>query len=271
MNQNLLIVDAFTNSLFSGNPAAVLVLSEWPEDKWMQNIAKENNLSETSFLVKEGSDYRIRWFTPLVEVDLCGHATLAAAYVLKNHYEEKRNEFQFLSKSGPLPIVIKENLIYLNFPTYPKFHKSNTIDPKEMISILGKEPDEIWEGKDTIFVYQTKSDIESLVPDFSELTKIQTNRGYIAVWINDSGLEKTDYEFRFFGPGLGIPEDPATGSAHCSLAPFVAERLKKNKFKSLQKSSRGAEFFIELKEERVSIGGSAVLYLQGKIKSPFAL
>lgn len=131
MNQNLLIVDAFTNSLFSGNPAAVLVLSEWPEDKWMQNIAKENNLSETSFLVKEGSDYRIRWFTPLVEVDLCGHATLAAAYVLKNHYEEKRNEFQFLSKSGPLPIVIKENLIYLNFPTYPKFHKAKRSIPKK--------------------------------------------------------------------------------------------------------------------------------------------
>ncbi|EMJ86403.1 PhzF family phenazine biosynthesis protein [Leptospira meyeri] len=268
MNQSLFIVDAFTNSLFSGNPAAVLVLSEWPEDQWMQNIAKENNLSETSFLVKEGNDYRIRWFTPGVEVDLCGHATLAAAYVLKNYYEESRNEFQFFSKSGPLPITIKENLIYLNFPIYPEFSKSKTIDPKEMISILGREPDEIWEGKDTIFVYQSKTDIEALVPDFTKLTKVSTNRGYIALWINRFGSEKTDYEFRFFGPGLGIPEDPATGSAHCSLAPFVAERLGKNQFKSHQKSSRGADFFIELQKKRVSIGGSAVLYLQGKIKIP---
>ncbi|PJZ82681.1 PhzF family phenazine biosynthesis protein [Leptospira meyeri] len=268
MNQSLFIVDAFTNSLFSGNPAAVLVLSDWPEDQWMQNIAKENNLSETSFLVKEGDDYRIRWFTPGVEVDLCGHATLAAAYVLKNHYGENRNEFQFFSKSGPLPIMIKEDLIYLNFPIYPEFSKSTTIDPKEMISILGKEPDEIWEGKDTIFVYQSKTDIEAIVPDFTKLTKVSTNRGYIALWINRFDSAKTDYEFRFFGPGLGIPEDPATGSAHCSLAPFVAERLGKNQFISHQKSSRGAEFYIELRKKRVSIGGSAVLYLQGEIKIP---
>ncbi|PJZ85822.1 PhzF family phenazine biosynthesis protein [Leptospira harrisiae] len=267
MKQSIFIVDAFTNSLFSGNPAAVLVLTDWPDDIWMQNIAKENNLSETSFVVKEGNDYRIRWFTPFVEVDLCGHATLAAAFVLKNYYAENRNEFQFVSKSGSLPITIDEHLIYLNFPTYPIFQKSKTIDSKVLTSILGREPIEIWQGKDTIFVFDEKKDLEILSPDFQNLGKLPTNRGFIALWIKDSESQSeiVDYEFRFFGPGLGIPEDPATGSAHCSLAPFVAKRLKKNKFRSLQKSSRGADFFIELQIDRVSIGGSAVLYLRGEI------
>lgn len=268
MDQRLFIVDAFSHSVFAGNPAAVVILPEWPKEEWMQNVAKENNLSETAFVVKEGAEYRIRWFTPQVEVDLCGHATLAASYVLKNHYQESRLKFQFLSKSGNLPISIKEELIYMNFPIYPNFNKNTSIDPKTIVSILGKEPGEIWEGKDTIFLYKSKQDIEILNPDFHKLKELPTNRGYIALWINHAQSSSDDYEFRFFGPGLGIPEDPATGSAHCSLAPFVSERLKKDIFKSYQKSNRGAEFFIELQNERVSIGGSAVLYLQGTIKKP---
>ncbi|EMY68094.1 PhzF family phenazine biosynthesis protein [Leptospira vanthielii] len=268
MSETIYIVDAFTNSLFSGNPAAVLVLSQWPKKEWMQNIAMENNLSETAFVVKEGTQYRIRWFTPSVEVDLCGHATLASAFILKNYYGETRESFQFHSQSGILPISIKENLIYLNFPSYPEFRKNESIKPSELIPILGKEPEEIWEGKDTIFLYSSSSDLDTLSPNFQKLSELPTNRGYIALWINDSIDGKLDYEFRFFGPGLGIPEDPATGSAHCSLAPFIYKRIGKKKYRSHQKSKRGANFFIEYQGERVSIGGSAVLYLKGEVELP---
>ncbi|EOQ96475.1 phenazine biosynthesis protein, PhzF family [Leptospira wolbachii serovar Codice str. CDC] len=268
MSETIYIVDAFTDSLFSGNPAAVLVLSQWPRDEWMQNIAMENNLSETAFVVKEGTQYRIRWFTPSVEVDLCGHATLASAFVLKKHYGETREIFEFHSKSGILPVSIKENLIYLNFPSYPEFHKSESIKPSELTSILGKEPKEIWQGKDTIFLYSSSADLDTLSPNFQKLSELPTNRGYIALWINDTDKGNVDYEFRFFGPGLGIPEDPATGSAHCCLAPFVSNRVAKNKFRSRQKSKRGADFFIEYQTDRVLIGGSAVLYLKGEVNIP---
>lgn len=268
MNETIYIVDAFTNSLFSGNPAAVLVLSNWPSEEWMQNIAMENNLSETAFVVKKENQYQIRWFTPSVEVDLCGHATLASAFILKNHYGEKTESFEFHSKSGILPVFINEDIIYLNFPTYPEFQKNKSINPRELVSVLGKEPKEIWEGKDTIFLFSNSSDLKVLAPNFFKLSEYPTNRGYIALWINDTNKEKVDYEFRFFGPGLGIPEDPATGSAHCSLAPFVSERLGKTKLTSQQKSKRGAEFLIEVLGERVSIGGRAVLYLKGEVVKP---
>ncbi|TGL90719.1 PhzF family phenazine biosynthesis protein [Leptospira congkakensis] len=269
MFETIYIIDAFTNKLFSGNPAAVLVLTHWPKEEWMQKIAMENNLSETAFVVKEGNRYRIRWFTPTVEVDLCGHATLASAFVLKNYYGESRTTFEFISKSGVLPISIEGNTIYLNFPTYPEFSQNKGVPPNMMIPILGREPKEIWKGKDTIFLYSSLSDLETLTPDFQKLSEIPTNRGYIALWINHFGNGNADYEFRFFGPGMGIPEDPATGSAHCSLAPFVSERLKKQNFKSIQKSQRGAEFYIECQGDRVSIGGSSVLYLRGEVaKAP---
>lgn len=235
----------------------------------MQNIAMENNLSETAFVVKEKDDYQIRWFTPSVEVDLCGHATLASAFVLKNHYGETRESFNFHSKSGILPISIKGDLIYLNFPSYPEFRKSESMKPTELVSVLGKEPNEIWEGKDTLFLFSSSSDLEALTPNFQRLSQLPTNRGYIALWMNEGVNKKADYEFRFFGPGLGIPEDPATGSAHCSLAPFVSQRLGKTNFKSQQKSKRGAEFSIEYLGGRVSIGGSAVLYLKGEITKSF--
>ncbi|TGL37582.1 PhzF family phenazine biosynthesis protein [Leptospira perdikensis] len=268
MFQTIYIVDAFTHTLFSGNPAAVLVLPQWPSEEWMQNIAKENNLSETAFVVQEKNQYRIRWFTPFVEVDLCGHATLAATYVLKNHYGETREQFDFVSKSGILPVSIEENLIYLNFPTYPEFKESQTINSNLLESILGKSPLEIWEGKDTIFLYSSPSDLDVLNPDFQKLNKLPTNRGYIALSINESGNGAPDYEFRFFGPGLGIPEDPATGSAHCSIAPFVDVRLGKKTYRSRQKSKRGADFYIQCLGDRVSIGGSAVLYLRGEVAKP---
>ncbi|PJZ45846.1 PhzF family phenazine biosynthesis protein [Leptospira brenneri] len=270
MYETIYIIDAFTNQLFSGNPAAVLVLDFWPNEDWMQKIALENNLSETAFVVKEGKDYRIRWFTPTVEVDLCGHATLASAFVLKNYRGETRDHFQFLSKSGILPVSIENEIIYLNFPTYLDLQKNQKINPNQLVPILGKAPIEIWEGKDTIFLYSTSTDIGALAPDFSKLTEIPTNRGYIALWINElNDDKKSDYEFRFFGPGMGIPEDPATGSAHCNLAPFVSKKLQKQIFKSHQKSKRGAEFYIEDQGDRVSIGGTAVLYLRGEVaKAP---
>lgn len=145
MFETIYIVDAFTNSLFSGNPAAVLVLDQWPSDVWMQNIAKENNLSETAFVVLEENLYRIRWFTPTVGVDLCGHATLASAYVLKNFCGETKAKFDFVSKSGILSVSVDDNLIYLNFPTYPRFQKSQTISPSPLVTVLGKAPLEVWE------------------------------------------------------------------------------------------------------------------------------
>lgn len=252
-------VDAFTNLLFSGNPAAVCLVDFWLSDDILQKISAENNLSETAFIKKEEDHFEIRWFTPLAEVGLCGHATLAAAHVLFNHlgYKEDRLLFDSLY-SGKLEVVRDKDYLTLNFP-------ADTIEPvippDHLFDALGKKPQEIWKGKtDFLLCYPSQEDIEEINPDFSLLKKIEvrgviiTAPGYIC-----------DFVSRFFAPRVGINEDPVTGSAHTSLVPFWAHRLGKLKMETHQLSARGGFLRCQLMGTRIFISGQALTYLTGSI------
>jgi PhzF family phenazine biosynthesis protein len=252
-------VDAFTSRLFSGNPAAVVPLDEWLDDETMQRIAMENNLAETAFFVPIGEGFHIRWFTPKVEVDLCGHATLATAHVLFHHLGFSGPELKFSSRSGPLRVFRKGKLIVLDFP-------ADEFDPAEipagMLEALGgKEPMFCYLGKtDYLLIYEKQSDIENLKPDFARLGKVKA-RGVI---VSAPG-EWVDIVSRFFGPQVGINEDPVTGSAHTTLAPYWSRQLAKNELTARQLSERGGDLFCRHLGNRVEIGGEAVTYLQGEL------
>lgn len=253
-------VDAFTESLFKGNPAAVILLDEWLPDVTMQNIAIENNLSETAFLVKNGEEYDIRWFTPALEVDLCGHATLASGYVLLNYYEKDATRINFFSpRSGKLSVEKQADILYLDFP-------ADTLEPSkisaEKIKALGKAPVECYHGReDYLMVFQTQKDIENLMPDFNLLSKIETKRGYIVTAPGDH----SDFVSRFFAPFAGINEDPVTGSAHTTLTPYWSEKLNKKELSARQLSKRGGALKCINEGPRIKIGGKAQLYLIGEI------
>ncbi len=251
-------VDAFTNSVFSGNPAAVCPLDEWLPDDLMQAIARENNLSETAFFVPEGDSYRIRWFTPEAEVDLCGHATLASAHVILRLIHPARREVRFLSRSGLLVVSLKDELLAMNFPSQPP---RQCEVPPMLISGLGAEPAEILCSEDYFAVYQSEDDIRSLAPDMDVLCSI----GMRGVIVTAPGRD-VDFVSRFFAPRLGIPEDPVTGSAHCALVPYWSERLGKKDLHALQVSRRGGELFCRDLGERVGISGYASLFMSGVIK-----
>ncbi len=251
-------VDAFTNKLFSGNPAAVCPLEAWLPDKTLQAIALENNLAETAYYVHGQAGLRIRWFTPGVEVDLCGHATLAAAFVLFHHEGFNGDTITFDSRSGPLAVTRKEQVLTLNFPV-DKLHE--TVMPPDLINSMNIQPRKVFQGKtDYMLVYDSESQIRELFPDFALLGKVAA-RGVIAT----ARGEKVDFVSRFFAPQCGINEDPVTGSAHTSLIPYWAKVLGKNDMSALQCSSRGGELICSLKGERVEIGGSAKLFMIGKI------
>ena len=250
-------VDAFTSKVFSGNPAAVCPLEQWLEDSVMQAIATENNLSETAFFVKEPSGYRIRWFTPVKEVDLCGHATLASGYVFFNYINPNSNKVEFNSKSGKLSVSRDNEYLSLDFPAQPP----NPCDaPKALLAGLRKEPSEVLCSEDFLVVYHSEKDIVELQPDFTELSKLG-RRGVIVTAKGD----EADFVSRFFAPTYGINEDPVTGSAHCELTPFWAERLGKNKLHALQLSKRGGELFCKMVGDRVIISGRAAEYMKGNI------
>jgi len=251
-------IDAFAEKLFQGNPAAVVPLEEWLSDELLQAIAQENNLSETAYFIKQGDDYHIRWFTPTVEVDLCGHATLAAAHVIFEVLGFQGNEITFHSKSGELKVTKRNDLIELDFPV-STLSKCET--PIEITRAFGKEPIETWKSDDYIAVYENESDIVSLSPDFDMLSKLEC-RGVIA----SARGGKTDFVSRFFAPRCGINEDPVTGSAHCELTPYWAKKLGKNKLSAAQLSERGGRLQCELVGDRVLIAGNAVTYLEGSIE-----
>ncbi|WP_276134327.1 PhzF family phenazine biosynthesis protein [Polluticoccus soli] len=247
------IVDAFTDELFSGNPAAVCILDKWLPDKMMQRIAAENNLAETAFLTPVTDGFHIRWFTPAVEVDLCGHATLASAHVLFNHERYQGNKIVFDSRSGQL-IVLKSANLTLDFPV-DKIEKVSNV-PLALTDALSQVPTEVYRGKtDYMAVYSSQSEIEQLDPDFRVLAKLD-GRGVIVTAPGDT----IDFVSRFFAPQSGIDEDPVTGSAHTSLAPYWASKLGKEKFSCLQLSARGGKLFCELVGDRVKISGNAVTY-----------
>ncbi len=251
-------IDAFTSTVFKGNPAAVCPLENWLEDNLMQSIAMENNLSETAFIVDQGDDYRIRWFTPEVEVDLCGHATLAAAYVVFRFIKSGTNSVRFSSKSGHLNVTQREQLVCLDFPV---MEASPCPTPDILVRALGKKPQEVLAARDYLVIYENEEDIRKIQPDFALLKQLDR----MGVIITSPGVT-SDFVSRFFAPKAGIPEDPVTGSSHCTLAPYWAKRLRKNSLSARQISARGGELFCDHQDDRVLIAGQAVCYLEGWIR-----
>lgn len=257
MKLPLFQVDAFTKKRFGGNPAAVCPLQSWLPDALMQSIALENNLSETAFIVREGDGFRIRWFTPATEVDLCGHATLATAYVLFNELEKGRTEVTFHSQSGPLRVSQSGDRITLNFPRRePRSIGLN----KEVIQALGGNPVELHQARDYLVVYQSAEEVRALKPDM-RLTAGLPSHGIIVTAKGDD----CDFVSRFFVPQQGIDEDPVTGSAHCTLVPYWSKRLGKKTLYARQVSARGGELYCEDRGPTIDIAGHAVLYLRGEI------
>jgi len=252
-------VDAFTDTLFGGNPAAICPLEDWPTDEQMQKIAMENNLAETAFLVKDGPGYQLRWFTPTVEVKLCGHATLAAAHILFNLGTEMGNEITFHSKSGPLKVTRNGNLLTLDFPATPAEPVSNP--PQDIFTGLGIEPVPVFKSVfDYMAVLPSQKVIEGLLPDFKTLAQLNA-RGVIATAPGD----EADFVSRCFFPQSGIDEDPVTGSAHTAMVPYWSQRLEKIKMKAIQLSKRRGYLDCELAGDRVLMSGKAVTYLTGEI------
>lgn len=251
-------IDAFTEKLFGGNPAAVCPLDKWLDDSTMQKIALENNLSETAFFVKQDDVYEIRWFTPKAEVDLCGHATLASAYVLYNHLSYSKEEIKFQSKSGLLTVKKEGDLLVLNFPVD---QSTKVALPETLAAAFNIKPIKCLKGKtDYLLLFENQEDIENLKPDFSKILEA----GARGVIVTAPGTD-VDFVSRFFAPVVGINEDPVTGSAHTTLTPFWAIQLDKTELTARQLSERQGYLICRYIKDRVEIGGQAVTYLIGEI------
>jgi len=251
-------VDAFAEQVFTGNPAAVIPLKNWLPNETMQKIAMENNLSETAFFVASENGFHIRWFTPLAEVDLCGHATLATAHVLFHHSNYSENEIMFDSRSGILKVKKEQDLIVLNFPASPL---TETEIPNNLAKAFNFKPIKCIKGKDDyMLIFENEIQIAKLKPDFQQLIQAET-RGVIVT----SKSEKYDFVSRFFGPAVGVNEDPVTGSAHTILIPYWAEQLGKIELTAKQVSARGGILYCKNLGERVEIGGLALTYMVGEI------
>ncbi|MFC0184418.1 phenazine biosynthesis protein PhzF family [Pseudarcicella hirudinis] len=251
-------LDAFTDRVFGGNPAAIVPLNEWIPEELMQKIAAENNLAETAFYVKDGERFHIRWFTPTVEVDLCGHATLAASYVIYNFGNFTEEIIEFTSRSGILKVSQKGDLLELDFPA-DKLEPVAT--PEAFIQGLGQTPLETYKGStDYLLVFDSESTVRSLKPDFRTIAQVVC-RGIIVT----SPGENVDFVSRFFGPQSGIDEDPVTGSAHTSLTPLWSEKLGKTALTAKQVSPREGTLWCELAGNRVKIAGNVAPYLVGEI------
>lgn len=253
-------VDAFTNKLFGGNPAAVIPLKEWLPDVLMQKIASENNLSETAFFVPTDKGFHIRWFTPAVEVALCGHATLATAYVVFNLLKYKSDTIIFDSQSGILKVRKEGKLLELDFPV------QNVVSiepPVGLVEGIGKKPKEVYQaGEDYLLVYNSQNDIENISPDFGVLKTVKS-RGVIVT--SKAKSKKLDFVCRFFAPAAGIDEDPVTGSAYTKLIPYWADKMSKTEFEAEQISARKGSLHCTLAGDRVLISGQGKLYMKGRI------
>jgi len=250
-------IDAFASKVFLGNPAAVCPLESWLDDSVLQAIAQENNLSETAFLVPTEHGYHIRWFTPVAEVDLCGHATLASAFVVFTHLEPSGVEVSFNSRSGRLTVTRDDDLLTMDFPSLPPVPCEA---PSDLIKGLGGEPIEVCCSEDYVAVFSEEDDIRNLRPDFEMLRELDL-RG-VAVTAKGRSV---DFVSRFFAPKYGVNEDPVTGSAHCSLTPYWARKLNKRDLHARQVSKRGGELFCRDCGDRVAISGRAVVYMEGSI------
>ena len=255
-------VDAFASEVFKGNPAAVVALEKWLPDTQLQGIAFENGLAETAFLVRTGeSRFDLRWFTPTVEVLLCGHATLASAHVLWAELGQAGEKVTFDSRSGPLKVTRQRDRYELDFPARP----AATIDelPAELMAGLRSSPGHMAlhaESRYYLCVYDCAAAVRAIQPKFDQLAAL----GPVCVIVSAPG-DDCDFVSRFFAPGIGVPEDPVTGSAHCTLIPYWAARLGKHSLHARQLSARGGELWCELRGNRVGMAGKAVLYLRGEI------
>jgi len=258
MNLPLYQVDAFADRLFAGNPAAVVPLDSWLPAEAMQEIAFENNLSETAFYVRGPEGFAIRWFTPAVEVDLCGHATLGSGFVAFHRGDAAGDVVEFASRSGPLRVRREGDLLVLDFPVHVP---ERAEVPEGLVEAMGGPPREVWKAdNDYLLVYEAEADVRGLEPDFARLGTVEA-RGVIAT------APGTDADFvsRFFAPKVGVPEDPVTGSAHTRLAPYWSKRLGRLELTARQVSKRGGSLRCRLRGDRVDIAGRAVLYLTGTI------
>lgn len=262
MELTLYQVDAFTQELYKGNPAAVCPLTSWLPDALLQSIALENNLSETAFTVPKDKGFELRWFTPKIEVDLCGHATLATAHVFFEHLHFQGDEIHFSSKSGPLSVAQKDGRYYLNFPARPGVAIS-AFD--SLIAGMGTVPSQVYrsDAPYILTVYDTEAEIQALSPNYGTLASIDA-----LLVIATAAGNRSDFVSRVFAPSAGINEDPVTGAAHTMLIPYWSNRLGKKKLHAYQISARKGELFCEDLGEKVLIGGHAITYMVGRIQLP---
>ncbi len=251
-------VDAFASEVFAGNPAAVCPLDTWLPDEVMQAVAAENNLSETAFMVRNGADYDLRWFTPAVEVDLCGHATLGGAYVVATYLEPGREQIVFHSKSGPLTVTRDGALFTLDFPSKPPERLG---DHAAAEAALGSAVEELWRADKTMAVLVDEAAVLAARPNLAKVAALPGD-GLIVTALG----REHDFVSRYFAPHAGIPEDPVTGSAHCVLTPYWARRLDRARLSARQVSARGGELVVEDRGERVLISGRVAPYLEGRIR-----
>ncbi|HYW35618.1 MAG TPA: PhzF family phenazine biosynthesis protein [Balneolaceae bacterium] len=262
MEFELFQVDAFTDEIFKGNPAAVCPLDEWLPVDTMQNIAMENNLSETAFFVKEESGFRLRWFTPKAEVDLCGHATLATAHVLFKHKSYSQSSVSFFTRSGELKVAKRGDGYAMNFPAKPTPREAPPLDLYHGIN--GEIADEVYKSDDFMLVFDKEEKVRNIKPNFSLISMVDA-RGVIVT----APGNKVDFVSRFFAPAVGVDEDPVTGSAHTMLTPYWARRLNKKELTAQQISKRGGTLKCRLlNEDRVEISGQACTYLKGSCFVP---
>jgi len=251
-------IDAFASGVFAGNPAAVCPLDKWLPDATMQSIALENNLSETAFFVREEDGYRIRWFTPTVEVDLCGHATLASAYLFLTKLQPDAEDVRFQSRSGPLRVTRDGDMLTLDFPVQPP---APATMPTGLVDAMAAEPSSfLTANRRSVAVFDAEESVRTLAPDMDAVARLAPG----GLLVTAPG-EKHDFVSRYFVPSHGVAEDPVTGSTHTTLTPYWAERLGKTSLTAAQLSARGGELACTLDGDRVKIAGKAVLYMEGTI------
>ena len=260
MQLNIFQVDAFTQTLMAGNSAAVIPLTQWLSDALMQKIANENNLSETAFYIPTANgQFHIRWFTPEVEVDLCGHATLAAAHIIMNELHPERDHIIFESQSGPLKVIRNGDRLTLDFPS----RMPTTYNLEGLADALGIEPSWVFKARDVVVVLDNERSVHDLNPD---LGKLKALNEFAFIVTAQSSQPDVDFVSRFFAPSVGVDEDPVTGSAHCSLTPYWAKVLNKNRMTAIQVSKRQGHLVCELNDDRVFLSGQSVTYLRGQIE-----
>ena len=251
-------VDSFASEIFKGNPACVVPLKNWLDDDLLLKIAQENAVAETAFFIKDKNEFHLRWFTPEIEIDLCGHATLATAYVIKSCLNYSQNVISFNTKVGKLKVEVHENMYFLNFPSRKALPSKL---PEEIKFSLNIQPIEVYKSRDYLLVYENQSDIENIIINRNFFDQI--NLGYGGVIVTSVG-NSFDFVSRFFTPQASILEDPVTGSAHCTLIPYWASKLKKDEMEAIQLSARGGQLKCQNLNEKVIIGGQAVLFSKGE-------